>query len=1640
MTAFAKGSAEIKRIFESMKPDDAVKAFKKLGVDGGDLVKILDECGVSTDKFSEALQKSGKSGGSFVTKLKAGFEGLAKSIGMTPKALLGWIGGITAVVGVLTALSNVQKKMYENAQDGVATYKEQTESLSTYKTEIASLESSLDSGNLSEQEAYDVRSRLLQIQDELIVNFGSEAKALDLLTMSAQSANAELDKLEAKSASEFLTKNATVIRNASKALEEVNRYEIGDIKWDRASSDVKKQIQDVLNQYDNAWLEMQGDAFSGETTAKIIVKADVREAKDSVVGLATDFRTLKSTLEADGINLDDIMGVGTFESSFESALSGMEKTIDKYSEIYETANLSKITETKSYSQLMSEMETAQKAYTDAVTKSYDTEEQRSKAIADAMIKMVAAKEAFTNMDFGDDLGVQEIFEKMMAEINSAIMKEQLRIDITATVNGEAPVQAGEQILSALKAFEGEDGTVDPYSIKNAGLGSEKWGTDGRRLMSELSAQERAYLNLKAIFEQNNMTLDEGLALLQEMGLIQKVVADGAQETAKSYAEMVTSAADCRAEFSALSSAASEQGYSGNITPETYDALIAKSKDYAACVEYQNGALQLNTEKAYALFDAKNKLTIAELELQKVAEATTWKENAEEIERLERQLSELSPAQKDVLKNLRDENDTIAANIKGYDVQIAALEELTSAYGKWKAVSESDNSDSMYKDLQKAFEQIKEAQEAGQIGVGNVVYQAAVELLVPEKEDVSKYLSTLKRYITEDTSGLDNFITDMVSKGLMTRAGDSVEMVAGATIEDICKKLTITPEMAKAIFNALEMYDFDFKWTDEDFNIDPTLDTTEIDAQIADLNARIDALKESGATVEVGTNLSVDDLIAQRDKLMEEAAATPSGGNTIDYIVNVDSEEASTVLESIKTKLDEIAEKIEAIIGKEIGDLGGSQTIGVLQSIYDKLKDIDNLDIKDKSFNVIQNNTSTGGSSGTRGETQQAGFDAMAKGTTSADPGVALLGDEYSPDGSPRPELVITDDTAYIAGQDGPEIRQLNAGDIVYDADQTKEILKSGSSTKDAFPRFAHGLNNDLGGGGKTKTVVEVEGVQISGNGNPDSLRPRGSSGSGSSDSQNNTPEVSVTTEYTEPPRIPISSTWNDSGLSAGGVEIQGGFVTGEGGVPINATRPSGGSTYFEDLKYYYEHLVSLGQMSEEDYVKWLSEAIHDAYESGEVDDIREYRALIEEVFEKRKELFNNSLDDVDHQIEMLSKQEGNANQIIATCQDAMAAIEREIDAAIAAGMDENDDYIQDLQSKWWDYADQVSDIQEEITDNAKSAVEDLIDYRIDMLKQDLENEKDALDDKLSALKDFYDDQKEMLQDQYDEEKYLEEQAEKRKAKSDIEAELAQLQFDDSAWAEKRKLELQEELNAANKELSDFEKDHALQNTQDMLDKMYEQQEAQIQSEIEEIDARLNDPNALYNQALKDIQNNTLALYEEMVAYNNAHGDGNPETVKEMWDSAKASLDEFLKTFGEAYKDILLVESTETPVEGYASGTSNATPGIKRVFEEGDEYIYTSKDGTRYRMFSGGEKVLNAKATDFLYRFANNGGAILTNMFKEMINKVGLGLVNKTPQIAQLSTGDIIIQGNADHSTVSEIRRAQRENVDYMLREFIRLNR
>ena len=537
------------------------------------------------------------------------------------------------------------------------------------------------------------------------------------------------------------------------------------------------------------------------------------------------------------------------------------------------------------------------------------------------------------------------------------------------------------------------------------------------------------------------------------------------------------------------------------------------------------------------------------------------------------------------------------------------------------------------------------------------------------------------------------------------------------------------------------------------------------------------------------------------------------------------------------------------------------------------------------------------------------------------------------------------------------------------------------------------------------------------------------------------------------------------------------------------------------------HLINMEKQEVSDYLDWLQWAYKKAYKEQLIT-LDDYYKYTEEIFNKRRELFADHLNDIEHEISMRSEYDGEKKKIIELYKGLIKDVKSQIKKARAQGLKDDDDYIQQLQDKYWSYAKARKEIEEDIKSSAKDKVQELVDIRIKMLKQDIANQKEAINKELDALKKFYDDQKQMLQDANDKEKYLEEQKDKRKAVKDVQSKLNSLERDNSAWAQKKKLELAQELTEKQNELNDFEKEHALKTAQDKFDKLYEKQEKALNKRVSALEAQENNAKALYDKALKDVRNGSVELYTEMIQYNNKYGDGIRDTIKTAWEDAYKALSDYKDLYNKSFNNVNLENATgyvkskdnwdnavisdkgsvkntkaststtkststnktstkqkesymegkkwTTPThkadelnfeilegkkwktKGYASGTKNASQGFHRVDEFGSETIFRSKNGNKYMMFSDGDMVLDANASSFLYQLATKG----RGLFERLTTGVNNNIRNVTTKSSnpEIVMGDIIINGNADKATVSEIRRAQRESVEMILKEFKKLNK
>lgn len=300
-------------------------------------------------------------------------------------------------------------------------------------------------------------------------------------------------------------------------------------------------------------------------------------------------------------------------------------------------------------------------------------------------------------------------------------------------------------------------------------------------------------------------------------------------------------------ISAVTSALQAQTTGVGVTAENFKVLTDADKDYADCLKYVNGTMQINTEKAKELTDKKIEEAKATVRVARSQAQLKYAENKQELSRLNDALkknNDLSEEQQSTLKeaisNREQENKKLREQCQNYELLYSQLVQVSGAYQDWLNAQNATEAGTMYNDAIQAYDAIKDALESGKIGTQK--YKAAIEFLVPKSVDenaVQQYVDTLKKYLTDDSKGITNFLNDAVKAGLMEEDSSGYVAIAGKkTIDDFCDAMKLTPDIVRAIFGELQEYGFDFNWDDAFFG--ETL--TSLEMQADELKEKMDSVK------------------------------------------------------------------------------------------------------------------------------------------------------------------------------------------------------------------------------------------------------------------------------------------------------------------------------------------------------------------------------------------------------------------------------------------------------------------------------------------------------------------------------------------------------------------------------------------------------------------------------------------------------------------------------------------------------------------------------------------------------------------------------------------------------------------------------
>ena len=282
----------------------------------------------------------------------------------------------------------------------------------------------------------------------------------------------------------------------------------------------------------------------------------------------------------------------------------------------------------------------------------------------------------------------------------------------------------------------------------------------------------------------------------------------------------------------------------------------------------------------------------------------------------------------------------------------------------------------------------------------------------------------------------------------------------------------------------------------------------------------------------------------------------------------------------------------------------------------------------------------------------------------------------------------------------------------------------------------------------------------------------------------------------------------------------------------------------------------------------------------------------------------------------------NIQAIQSLAETAVAGIGQTAGAA-AEKMDKLKEQLEDQKDALEDLLDELEDM--------KDGCDDLVKYVMDMLKDRIQQQIDALNDAKKAVKDYVDQLKEAMRAEKENVEYEDELADKLKAIAKLQSKIDALSLDDSRKAQAEKMALEEELAELQKDLADFQADHAMDVTEDTLDKQYEAYEQEKDAEIEKLEESISSTQKLYDMAIKYIKENWNTLYQELLDWNYEYGNSLNSEITAAWEAAQEAASrygDFVTAImggieNEIAKITAQIQSLTTQISNLSNSTSDA---------------------------------------------------------------------------------------------------------------------
>lgn len=765
-------------------------AQSKNEVTKASIKQAMADGALTKQEGAQIIAALGLTGANF--SLAESFKAIGAGIAFAFKAnpigfLISVASTILSVIGVFKLFGDTAEDATQKIDSAIASANEinsTRKSIEEYKDSIVELREKLADSTTSEQEAYDARAQLIDIQNQLIDKFGLEAEGINLVTGAIEDQISAIDELQRKSAEDWLADNNEAYQNAIKEMDKTysnNKFiissESGTITRTTDQYGQVTENREITSQTLGSVSDEIRDAYN-KGLKKIIEDAG-GEIKESLNGGdygGTNYYNKNFTASFENKTVEELDAVFRDMQSFLIQFQ-KDNGVDLNARITQLEQLRKDIVDEDYidarelynkgrqQEAVATYGAEYGAILDAQEKFYNStnDEDRLAAITEYERAIATAEQAAT------DAG-QEHMQDFFAEMHNKFSKEEFELKIKTDEDGlktklEGIVKAGgESGLAALDDNQIKDmiskGLTNPEY--HAGIYTNTYGYT--------QAQVKGLVDLQAAADTAGISVEDLISVLVNLGLIAGRPAEKAAESVESVGQAYSILVASAEKYASINDILNESIYDNiAISEEQYDALkelIGSEEEFADCIDTSNGYVVKNTSLLKKLVTEKKKAQAADVKLAKSQARLEYYKLVKQLNSTLNSTKRLNNETRESIKATLDQIDAVELAAYKYKLLEDSLLGTTNAFEEFTKAQEIDALNT-YGDIgTEAAQVIYDAfYKTGE--VGTEAFNAAIDFFIPESayadiEDGAERLQAKLKYFNENIAPMFNLEDDQFS--------------------------------------------------------------------------------------------------------------------------------------------------------------------------------------------------------------------------------------------------------------------------------------------------------------------------------------------------------------------------------------------------------------------------------------------------------------------------------------------------------------------------------------------------------------------------------------------------------------------------------------------------------------------------------------------------------------------------------------------------------------------------------------------------------------------------------------------------------------------------------------------------------------